>query len=56
MFGKFIRTLSILLPFIQEVEDWLEGKGEEPVALKHLSDGPMKSELAMERARRRAEG
>lgn len=56
MWDKVLRTLSILLPFIREVDDYLDGNGPEPAALKHLPDGPLKSELAMERARRRAGG
>jgi hypothetical protein len=51
---KFFRTLSILMPLLRVVDEWLDGNGDEPEVLKHLPDGPLKSELAMERARRRA--
>jgi hypothetical protein len=54
MFAKLLRTITLLLPFIEQADDYFEGKtNDEPDFLKKLPDGPMKSEIAMERARRR---
>ena len=51
---ELLKTLAILAPFIDTVEDWLNGKTEEqPEGLLALPQ-TMQSELSLERMRRAA--
>jgi hypothetical protein len=53
--GTVLRVITILEPLVSEVVEWLDGDGPEPPALRQLPP-QLRSELALERAKRRAAG
>lgn len=53
--NSLLKTLAILAPFIDEIEDWLNGKTEEKPARLAALPETMQSELSLERMRRAAE-